>query len=148
MKEFLLVFERIVRAIALCIITYFLILASAYVFIFEGYDSLDYHIYQLFYDFGFTTHHLDGTSSFSNPIYDDIFRVSFSYILIASIYRFARYRKFVWSDLFKRENYYSAVWDKHGHYVLIIFCVGIIFTALLLVYLEIYPACTFTEVPC
>lgn len=105
MKEFLVI-ERIVRAIALCIVAYFLILASAYVFIFEGYDSLDYHIYKLFYDFTYTVHHLDGTTSRENTTYDDIFRVSLSYILIASIYRFARYRKFVWSDLFKRENYF------------------------------------------
>ena len=136
MKEFLLVLERIVRAIALCIVIYFLILASAYFLIVEGYDTLIDYLDDLF-----------NTSS-DYEIYFPIFRLSFIYIFVTSIYGYVRFRKFVWSDLFKRENYYSAVWDKHGHYVFIIFCFGIVFTAWLLVYLEIYPACTFTGVSC
>ena len=136
MKKAFIVSERILRAIALGIVIYFLILASAYFLIVEGYDTLIDYLDDLF------------NTSADYEIYFPIFRLSFIYIFVTSIYRYVRFRKFVWSDLFKRGNYYSAVWDKHGHYVLIIFCVGIIFTALLLVYLEIYPACTFTEVPC
>ena len=120
MKKAFIVSERILRAIALGIVIYFLILASAYIFIFEGYDSLDYHLWKLFNDNTWTVHYSGGSRPY-NPVSDDIFRVSFIYIFVTSIYRYVRFRKFVWDDLFKWDEYTFAQWDKIGSRILMAF---------------------------
>jgi TM2 domain-containing membrane protein YozV len=87
MKQFFLISERIVRGIALCVVVFFLILVPIWGFSIEGYSVLPDYFEDIF----------DKTYNFVPAI----FRISFSYILIASIYRYARFRKYVWDDLHK-----------------------------------------------
>ena len=86
MKKFLLISERLVRGIAFCNVVFFLILVPIWVFSIEGYSELPDYFEVLFE---------------RNNLLAVIFRFSFSYILIASIYRYARFRKYVWDDLHK-----------------------------------------------
>ena len=109
MKKAFIVSERILRAIALGIVIYFLILASAYFLIVEGYDTLIDYLDDLF------------NTSADYEIYFPIFRLSFIYIFVTSIYRYVRFRKFVWDDLFKWDEYTFAQWDNIGFWVFMAF---------------------------
>ena len=86
MKQFFIISERLVRGILLCVVVFFLILGSIFVFSDSGFDELISYIDVLF-------HSRDEASI--------VFRACFSYILIASVYRYARFKKFVWDDLHK-----------------------------------------------
>ena len=97
------------RAFALSVVT-FLILASAYFLIFEGYDDLTYYLDNLFnedyeiYSF---------SDLFDLEIYLVIFRLCFIYILIASIYRFVRSEN-LFGMIYQNGTISSAQWDKFG----------------------------------
>jgi len=106
MKKFFLISERIVRGIALCVVVFFLILGSIFSFYNMGWIyGLEIYLDNLF-----------------NRAGDyELFRLCFSYILIASIYRYARFRKFVWDDLFKWDEYTFAQWDNIGFWVFMAF---------------------------
>tara|TARA_B100001057_G_C22358756_1_gene759987 strand:+ start:102 stop:386 length:285 start_codon:yes stop_codon:yes gene_type:complete len=86
MKQFFIISERLVRGIILCVVVFFLILGTTYIFSEVGFDQLIRYLDDLFN--GGQEEHV-------------LFRVCFSYILIASIYRYARFKKFVWDDLHK-----------------------------------------------
>ena len=90
MKKFFLISERIVRGIALFFVVFFLILGSIFSF-FDGGVSGQYGLLE----------HLDDLFNGRYGTEYGLFRLCFSYILIASIYRYARFRKYVWDDLHK-----------------------------------------------
>ena len=88
MKKFFLISERIVRGIALSVVVFFLILGSIFSFFDGGWS------------YGLSKY-LDDLFNGRYGTEQELFRLCFSYILIASIYRYARFRKYVWDDLHK-----------------------------------------------
>ena len=68
-------------------LSYILVLSPILIFIDTGFNiNLYYYFYDLFYGYSES---------------DSFFRICFAYLFIASIYRYARFRKFVWDDLHK-----------------------------------------------